>query len=95
MQNAGDYTGLFLPVFTAPEDCKNKSPICIAWSGAAHNHFVPLVPIEGKPLPTIPASLIPRLWGVAPEMGQRYLNYNDDGSLCVGDGRPISTRFVR
>ena len=93
MQNAGDYTGLFLPVFSDAEECQKKTPICIAWSGAAHNHFVPLVPIEGKTVPTIPAVLIPQIWGVPSEMGQKYLNYNEDGSITVCDGKPILTRY--
>ena len=93
MQNVGDYTGLFLPVFVDPEHCKNKSPICIAWSGAAYNHFIPLVPIEGKELPTIPSILIPQIWGVSSDMGRKYLAYNEDGSLTVGEGKPIVTRY--
>ena len=93
MHNAGDYTGLFLPVLVDVEECKNKSPICIAWSGAAHNHFIPLVAVEGRPLPTIPSSMIPQIWGVSSQLGAKYLNYNDDGSLTVCDGKPIFTRF--
>ena len=93
MQSSGDYTGLFVPAFTEPSQCPNKSPICIAWSGGAHNHFVPLVAVEGKKLPTIPGELIPGFWGVASEIGTQYVTYNDDGSIPVGEGKPVTTRY--
>ncbi|CAK8684090.1 unnamed protein product [Clavelina lepadiformis] len=94
MQNAGDYTGLFVPALINPEQC-NKSPICVAWSGSAHNHFVPLVAIEGKPSPQIPSSIIPRVWGIPVETAQKYLNPNEDGSITVCEGKPLKNSYLR
>ena len=42
---------------------KLNSPIVIAWSSSGHNHFIPLVPIKGKPLPKLPQALCPKVWG--------------------------------
>ena len=42
---------------------KLNSPIVIAWSNSGHNHFIPLVPVKGKPLPKLPQSLFPKVWG--------------------------------
>nr|CAB3267604.1 deubiquitinating protein VCIP135-like [Phallusia mammillata] len=94
MQKVGDYSGLFVPVLNEPKLCLEKSPICIAWSGAAHNHFVPLVPIEGKTLPTVPKELIPNVWGVPQEKANSYLEYNEDGSLTIGKGKPLKTSYL-
>lgn len=41
---------MFLPGLSPPEMCgKNgrlNPPICVAWSSAARNHFIPLVPVK-------------------------------------------------
>ncbi|XP_078481111.1 deubiquitinating protein VCPIP1-like [Ciona intestinalis] len=95
LQNAGDYTGLFVPVMVEPDDCLSKSPICIAWSGGGHNHFVALVAVEGKTLPHIPKHLVPRIWGVSQEVGQRYLTFNSDGSLTVCAGKPLKISYTQ
>lgn len=89
-----DYSGLFLPILVEPSACQNKSPICIAWSSQVHNHFVPLVPVQGRPLPNIPSAIIPNVWGVSSDMASQYLEYNSDGSLTVGGGKPLSVKYV-
>lgn len=43
-------TALFLPGLSPPEMCEKNGqlnpPICVAWSSAARNHFIPLVPVK-------------------------------------------------
>ena len=67
MQSCGDYSGTFLPTLFPPEQCSQggqlNSPIAIAWSSSGRNHFIPLVPVRGHPLPLLPASLRPKVWG--------------------------------
>ena len=45
-QGHGESTAVYLPFFHAPDQCKSRSPIGIAWQSSSHNHFVALVPIK-------------------------------------------------
>ena len=44
-------------------ELKLNSPVVIAWSNSGRNHFIPLVPVKGKPLPRLPPHLQPKVWG--------------------------------
>ena len=44
-------------------ELKLNSPLVIAWSNSGRNHFIPLVPVKGKPLPKLPPHLQPKVWG--------------------------------
>ena len=65
MEKRGEYSGIFLPSLHTPEECCTQgvlnSPIVIAWSNAAYNHFIPLVPLRDQQLPKLPNSLRPEV----------------------------------
>ena len=48
-------SGVFLPGFVKPQDCRSKEgvlnkPLCIAWSSSGRNHYIPLVGVKGRSL---------------------------------------------
>lgn len=94
IKNVADYTGVFVPSMVEPEDCASNVPLCVAWSGSGHNHFVPLVGVAGRPSPTIPQALLPNIWGIGETVAMRYLQFNTDGSLEVGGGKPLRIRWA-
>ena len=66
-----------LCVCSQPSECSSKdshgvvranSPLVIAWSSSGRNHFIPLIPVKGKPLPKLPPSLLPKVWGLEEEL---------------------------
>lgn len=65
MEKRGEYSGIFLPSLHTPEECCTQgvlnSPIVIAWSNSAYNHFIPLVPLRDQQLPKLPNSLRPEV----------------------------------
>lgn len=90
IKNVADYTAIFVPALVEPEECRRHLPLCIAWSGSGHNHFVPLVGVANRPLPTIPEALLPNVWVIDKQQAGPYLNFNADGSLTVGGGKTFS-----
>ncbi|XP_039255607.2 deubiquitinating protein VCPIP1-like [Styela clava] len=94
MKNVADYTAIFVPALVEPSQCRENLPLCVAWSGASHNHFVPLVGVAGRSLPAIPSSLLPNIWGIDTNQGARYLTFNEDGSLTVAGGKPLQTGYL-
>lgn len=100
MQSSGDYAGIFLPILHHPSDCvaKDKSlnqPIVIGWSSAGRNHYIPLVAIKDRPLPRIPTSIQPQVWGVPHDTASSYLQYDSDGFLPVAGGKAMSDKYLK
>ena len=100
MQSSGDYAGIFLPILHEPSDCvaKDKSlnqPIVIGWSSKGHNHYIPLVAIKERPLPRIPPSVQPQVWGVSHDRAYRYLRYDSNGLLPVAGGKPMTDKYLK
>lgn len=105
IQSSGDYSGLFLPALYPPTECSSPdaitgevhphSPIVVAWSNPGRNHFVPLVPIRGDPLPKLPPSLCPTVWGVNGDLLRQYVEF--DGSECVEvcGGKLLSDSYMQ
>lgn len=104
MQSSGDYSGIFLPALHTPEDCCSKdasgamkpnSPIVIAWSTSGRNHFIPLVPIKGQPLPKLPPSLRPKVWGIAEEKLQDYVTIDTNGCIELCSGKELADKYLQ
>ena len=105
LQSSGDYSGLFLPAMHPPADCSSTdpatgktsphSPIVVAWSNSGRNHFVPLVPIRGLPLPKLPPSLCPTAWGVSRDLVKQYVAFDTDGSIEICGGRLLSDAYIQ
>ena len=97
MKSSGDYSGIFLPALHPPHDCSSKnstgklklnSPIVVAWSTSGRNHYIPLVPIKGRPLPKLPPEIRPKVWGQPEELLEKYISVDPQGciELCAGKG---------
>ena len=47
-------TALFLPALVPPDQCRSgagrqpNSALCLAWSSAARNHYIALVPVKDR-----------------------------------------------
>ena len=105
LKSSGDYSGLFLPAIQPPSDCRSvdpetkkacpHSPIVVAWSSSGRNHFVPLVPIRGQPLPKLPPSLCPKVWGVGEDLVKQYAGFDADGSVEVCGGKLLSDAYIQ
>ena len=106
IQSSGDYSGLFLPAFHPPVDCSSidsttgdrqpHSPIVVAWSNSGRNHFVPLVPIRGQPLPKLPPALCPTVWGVGNDILKQYVEFDSTtGSLEVCGGKLLTDSYMQ
>ena len=105
LQSSGDYSGVFLPAVHPPADCSSPgpatgeacphSPIVVAWSSSGRNHFVPLVPIRGRPLPKLPPSLCPKVWGVGEDLLKQYVKFDADGSVEVCGGKLLSDAYIQ
>lgn len=104
MQSCGDYSGIFLPALYSPEECCSKdpsgslkpnSPIVIAWSNSGRNHFIPLVPIKGKPLPKLPHHLVPKPWGLAEEKLQEYVSVDANGCIELCGGKTLGDSYLQ
>lgn len=105
LQSSGDYSGLFLPAVHPPAECSTRdpstgrmtphSPIVVSWSTSGRNHFVPLVPIRGQPLPKLPSSLCPKVWGVSEDLVQQYVQLDSDGSIEVCGGKLLSDAYIQ
>ena len=104
MQSSGDYSGTFLPALHTSEECRSKdasgtmklnSPIMIAWSTNGHNHFIPLVPIKGQPLPKLPPDLRPKVWGIAEEKLQEYVATDAKGCIEICSGKELADKYIQ
>ncbi|BET02542.1 valosin containing protein (p97) p47 complex interacting protein 1 [Nesidiocoris tenuis] len=89
MKASADYAGLFLPGLNPPMTCSNKSgqlnpPLCLAWSSAARNHYIPLVPVKDLPLPKIPRKFLPEVWGFPQDLLDSYMKFDDQGCVVIG-----------
>ena len=64
----------------------------IAWSNSGYNHYIPLVPIRDHPLPNLPVSLQPKVWGHDESLLSSYVQLDREGSyeLCRGKAMPDS-----
>ncbi|GFQ96498.1 hypothetical protein TNCT_500001 [Trichonephila clavata] len=100
MKKCGDYSALFLPGFVDTEGCKAKDktlnkPICIAWSSYSHNHYIPLVGIQNMPLPVLPLSLLPKVWGMPQSEISNYIEFDDNGNCTIGGSRTLSDNYIQ
>lgn len=108
IQSSGDYSGLFLPAIHPPGECSSPdsltgqmhphSPIVVAWSNSGRNHFVPLVPIRGQPLPKLPPALRPKVWGPG-ELGEslltKYVEFDANDCIEVCGGKLLSDGYMQ
>ncbi|XP_054452264.1 LOW QUALITY PROTEIN: deubiquitinating protein VCPIP1 [Anoplopoma fimbria] len=99
MRSSGDYSATFLPGLVAEEQCRGKDgklnkPICIAWSSSGRNHYIPLVGIKNTVLPTLPARLLPKAWGVPQELIRKYIKLEPDGSCVIGGDRSLQDKYL-
>ncbi|GFW12571.1 hypothetical protein TNCV_818231 [Trichonephila clavipes] len=100
MKKCGDYSALFLPGFVDAEVCKGKNktlnkPICIAWSSYSHNHYIPLVGVQNMPLPVLPLSLLPKVWGMPQSEISNYIEFDDNGNCTIGGSRTLSDNYIQ
>nr|XP_042895383.1 deubiquitinating protein VCPIP1 [Parasteatoda tepidariorum] len=100
MKKCGDYSALFLPGFIPPEDCRGKDntlnkPICIAWSSFSHNHYIPLVGVQKRPLPVLPRSLIPKVWGMPQTEFENYIELDNKGNCVIAGDRILSENYIQ
>ncbi len=104
VQSSGDYSGIFLPSLHEPHECSSKdssgeskpnSPIVVAWSTSGRNHYIPLVPIKGRPLPRLPPSIRPKLWGQPEEMLEKYIRCDARGNIELAAGRSLGDSYLQ
>ncbi|XP_032815417.1 deubiquitinating protein VCPIP1 isoform X2 [Petromyzon marinus] len=100
MQSPGDYSATFLPGLVEERLCRGhdgrlNEPLCVAWSSADRNHYIPLVGVLGRPPPRLPGLVVPKAWGVPQALLRRYVDFDEDGSCTVGGSRPLRGRYVR
>ena len=115
MGKAGDFSATFLPILTSSTKCKDKnnvlnSPIVIAWASRAHNHFVPIMPVNEVILPTsiIPPGMIKeritkiykyiKVWLESQERINEYCefvnNQHCSKGVTIGHGISISDNYI-
>ena len=105
IQSSGDYSGLFLPAMHPPTECSSPdsnmgelrphSPIVVAWSNSGRNHFVPLVSIRGQPLPKLPPSLRPKVWGLGEDLLTQYVGFDASGCVELCGGKSLSDAYMQ
>lgn len=105
IKSSGDYSGLFLPAIHPPAACSSPdsvtgqmrphSPIVVAWSNSGRNHFVPLVPIRGQPLPKLPPSLCPTVWGLGEDLLTQFVAFDAGGCVEVCGGKLLSDGYMQ
>ncbi|RZF48111.1 hypothetical protein LSTR_LSTR002177 [Laodelphax striatellus] len=98
MNTSADYSALFLPGLSSPESCRKKGvsnpPICVAWSSAARNHFIPLVPVKERPLPKFPRHLLPKVWGFQQNYLDKYIQFDEDDCLTIGNENGLTDSYL-
>ncbi|XP_055940238.1 deubiquitinating protein VCPIP1-like isoform X2 [Argiope bruennichi] len=100
MKKCGDYSAIFLPGLVDAEGCRGRDkslnkPICIAWSSYSHNHYIPLVGIRNMPLPVLPLSLLPKVWGMPQSETNTYIEFDDSGNCTIGGCRVLSDNYIQ
>ncbi|KAG8192124.1 hypothetical protein JTE90_027771 [Oedothorax gibbosus] len=100
MNKSGDYSGLFLPGFVPPSECRGEDntlnkPICIAWSNKSHNHYIPLVGIQNMPLPVIPRFLIPNVFRMPQSEISNYIEFDENDNCVIGGNRVLSDNYIQ
>ena len=104
MRSKCEYTGVYLPSLYPPEECCGKTkegvtpelnkPIAVAWSSSGHNHYVPLVAVQGASPVKFPSHLLPEVSISQPEDFRRYVKVEPDGSVILGGGKSLSNMFI-
>ncbi|XP_075228890.1 deubiquitinating protein VCPIP1-like isoform X2 [Lycorma delicatula] len=98
MNTSADYSAMFLPGLSPPEMCgKNgrlNPPICVAWSSAARNHFIPLVPVKDRPLPKFPRHLLPKVWGFPQPLLDKYIMFDEQNCLTIGGETGLTDSYI-
>uniref|UniRef100_A0A0K8TFN7 OTU domain-containing protein n=1 Tax=Lygus hesperus TaxID=30085 RepID=A0A0K8TFN7_LYGHE len=89
MKASADYAAVFLPGLNPPMTCSNKTgqlnpPLCLAWSSAARNHYIPLVPVKEYPFPKFPRSFLPKVCGFPQDLLDTYMKFDDQGCVNIG-----------
>lgn len=104
VQSSGDYSGIFLPALCQPSECTSKdtggqlklnSPIVVGWSSSGRNHYIPLVPIKGQPLPRLPPDIRPKVWGQPEEMLEKYVSCDAQGNIELAAGRALGDGYLQ
>jgi len=98
LYSKGDYCAVFLPYLVPLEQCKDKNgqlhkPVLISWSSKGRNHFVPLVGIQGKPLPKFPQYLLPKVWGLPQELLTKYIDFTNE-TCVIGGSKSLSEKYL-
>ncbi|XP_039287040.1 deubiquitinating protein VCPIP1-like [Nilaparvata lugens] len=98
INTSAEYSALFLPGLSSPESCSKKGvpnpPICVAWSNAARNHFIPLVPVKERPLPKFPRHLLPKVWGFQQNYLDKYIQFDEDDCLTIGNENGLTDSYL-
>ncbi|GAB1607956.1 deubiquitinating protein VCIP135-like [Argonauta hians] len=99
IRSSGDYSGVFLPAFSDPSECRGKDnrlnqPLCIAWNSNGRNHYIPLVGIQGKPLARVPRTLLQKAWGMPNHLISDYIDFDDNSCCVVGGDKPLSDKYM-
>ncbi|KAK9499362.1 hypothetical protein O3M35_002410 [Rhynocoris fuscipes] len=99
MKASADYAAVFLPGLNPPMACCNKngvfnSPLCLAWSSAARNHYIPLVPVKELPLPKLRRGYLPKVWGFPQNFLDSYMKFDDQGFVVIGGDDYLGQRYL-
>ncbi|XP_073975367.1 deubiquitinating protein VCPIP1-like [Rhodnius prolixus] len=99
MKASADYAAVFLPGLNPTMTCCNKngslnSPICLAWSSAARNHYIPLVPVKELPLPKLRRSFLPKVWGFPQDLIDSYMKFDDLNCVTIGGDDHLAQPYL-
>ncbi|KAL4225382.1 Deubiquitinating protein [Mactra antiquata] len=100
MNSVGDYSGVFLPGFISPEDCRGKDgslnkPLCIAWSSPGRNHYIPLVSVKGKEPAFLPSYMVQKSWGMPKEEIKKYIEFDNMYRCSIGGTKCLTDKYLR
>ncbi|XP_029651121.1 deubiquitinating protein VCIP135 [Octopus sinensis] len=100
IRSSGDYSGVFLPAFCDPSECRGKDsklnkPLCIAWNSQGRNHYIPLVGIQGKSLARLPKTLLQKAWGMPNHLISDYIEFDENACCIVGGDKPLSEKYIQ
>uniref|UniRef100_UPI00358E74BB deubiquitinating protein VCPIP1 isoform X2 n=1 Tax=Myxine glutinosa TaxID=7769 RepID=UPI00358E74BB len=100
MQSSADYSATFLPGLVDDRLCRNRDgrlnpPLCLAWSSADRNHYIPLVGVRGRPAPCLPGFIVPKPWGVPHSLLHTYVQFDDRGFCTIGGERELQQSYIR
>ncbi|XP_014261663.1 deubiquitinating protein VCIP135-like isoform X2 [Cimex lectularius] len=99
MNASADYAAVFLPGLNPPMACSSKSgqlnpPLCLAWSSAARNHYIPLVPVKELPLPKFPRNFLPKVWGFPQTLLDTYMKFDDQNCVTIGGDGDLAQVYI-